>query len=592
MTQPAEGVGSNPLNLDPEDLFVVAGKFAEQGRYEEAVALYERGVKLFPGSLAMKIGLGKMRNLLKEKDEHERHRLMAKFKEERGRQDRQSSQLAAIGEIFERKGQSERARECYRIALIHNPSNESARFNLAKLDYRNNDFSGSIRELKALIAINPFHAEAHALMGRALFYLKSYKASLASLVDAMILDSAAGRPPAPELQEKFKYILEKVGIQNRAARSEIVKKRLALFNQCVHQLDLEKESLLGRGAVRDIHEITKAAAPDEVRQDLLRLALRLRAFDILATLADEHLFVVAKAVKEMAVKPGDVVFDENDEGDDLFLVEKGEVRLVKQTPFGEQPLALAQKGEFFGEMNFIDPAHRSADALASTEGVLFRIRRSDLDPFFELKKEVAVHFYWHFWKSLSRRTREANNLLKTFFSEAATAQKAALSPDEASRSKAISIELDRKIKLLQEQGLSAKELRLLAAFSTEELYNQDELIFKEGSRGDKLYIILDGKVRITKHIPGVGEEALAILGKGDFFGEMALVDNEPRSADARAHVNGTTVLTISRTVLNEILSVDVESAYQFLIILCRILTQRLREINLKIIQWRFMAGGF
>jgi hypothetical protein len=45
-------------------------------------------------------------------------------------------------------------------------------------------------------------------------------------------------------------------------------------------------------------------------------------------------------------------------------------------------------------------------------------------------------------------------------------------------------------------------------------------------------------------------------------------------------------------VLNEILSVDVESAYQFLFILCRILTRRLREINLKIIQWRLMAGGF
>jgi hypothetical protein len=57
-------------------------------------------------------------------------------------------------------------------------------------------------------------------------------------------------------------------------------------------------------------------------------------------------------------------------------------------------------------------------------------------------------------------------------------------------------------------------------------------------------------------------------------------------------VNGTTVLTISRGVLNEILSVDVESAHQFLYILCRILTQRLREINLKIIQWRLMSGGF
>jgi len=132
----------------------------------------------------------------------------------------------------------------------------------------------------------------------------------------------------------------------------------------------------------------------------------------------------------------------------------------------------------------------------------------------------------------------------------------------------------------------------LAAFSKEELYNRDDLIFREGDEGDKLYIILDGKVRITKHIPGAGEEALAILEKGDFFGEMALIDNQPRSADAKAHINGTTVLTISRQVLNEILSVDIESAYQFLSILCRILTQRLREINLKIIQWRLMSGGF
>lgn len=592
MGEGKEAEGQNPLNLDPEDVFVVAGKFAEQGRYEEAVALFERGVKLFPQSLAMKIGLGKMRNLLKERDEQERGRLLEKFKDERLREDHLAAQFAAIGEIFERKGQPAKAQECYRIALRHNPAHEQALLSLAKLRYRNNDFAGSISELRSLLAVNPFHAEAHALLGRAFFYLKNYKASLASLTDAMILESAAGRPPAPELQEKFKYILDKLGVQNRSARSELVKKRLQLFNQCVARLDLEKEILLGRGAVRSIHDLAKAPPPDEGRQDLLQLALRLRAFEIFASLADENLFVVAKVTQELPVRKGDVVFDENDEGDDLYFVEKGEVRLVKQTPFGEQALALARKGEFFGEMNFIDPAHRSADAVANTDGVLFRLRRSDLEPFFELRKDVAVHFYWHFWRSLSQRTREANNLLKTFFEEGGSAPKAHLSPEEQSRSKAISIELDRKIKLLQEQGLSAKELRLLAAFSTEELYNQDELIFREGSRGDKLYIILDGKVRITKNIPGVGEEALAILGKGDFFGEMALVDNEPRSADARAHVNGTTVLTISRAVLNEILSVDVESAHQFLIILCRILTQRLREINLKIIQWRFMAGGF
>ena len=584
----AESAG---LKISLDDLCAIANTFAEQGRYEEAVELYERAIKLFPSSLALKINLGKVRNLLKERDEHERRRMMDKFKEERSRQDRLSFQLCSIGAIFERKGQEDKAIEAYHLALLHNPANEDAHMALARSFYRANDFAASIRELRNVLGINPFDAEAHALLGRSLFYLKNFKGALSSIVDAMILENAAGRRSPPELQEKFKYLLEKLGLHNKAARSEFVRSRLALFNQCVNHLDLQKEMVLGKGAVQGLHELAKAAS-ESVRQDLLELALRLRAFELLADLSDEHLFVIAKAVKEVKVPKGQLVFDEQDEGDELYLVESGEVRLSKQTPFGEQPLATSGRGEFFGEMNFIDPSQRSADAAAVHDSSLFVMKMSDLHGFFDLHKEVAVHFYWHFWRSLSQRTRDANNLLRTFFSEAEAGPKSPLSPDEASRSKAISIDLDRKLKLLQDRGLSAGELRLLAAFSGEELYNRDEVIFREGAKGEKLYIILDGKVRISKHIPGVGEEALAILEKGDFFGEMALVDNEPRSADAMAHVNGTTVLTISRSVLNEILSVDVESAYQFLFILCRILTQRLREINLKIIQWRLMSGGF
>ena len=589
---PAPVAESAGLNISLEDICSIANKFADQGHFEEAVELYERAIKLFPSSLALKINLGKVRNLLKDKEEEERLRLMDKFKDERARKDQLSFQLSAIGAIFECKGQEDKAIESYHLSLLHNPSNEEAHMNLARAFYRANDFSATIKELRSVLTINPFNAEAHALLGRALFYLKNFKGALASIVDAMILENAAGRQIAPELQEKFKYLLDKLGIHNKAARSEFVKGRLALFNECVHQLNLQKEAILGRGAVRDLHLMAKAAPPEAVRQDLLELALRLRAFDLLADLSDEQLFIIAKEVHETQVPEGDLVFDELDEGDELYLVERGEVRLSKNTPFGPQVLAVAGRGEFFGEMNFIDPAQRSADAVANVDTCLFTLKMSDLQPYFDLHKEVAVHFYWHFWRSLSQRTRDANNLLKTFFSEAESSPKPALKPDEANRSKAISIDLDRKLKLLQERGLSAGELRLLAAFSGEELYNRDELIFREGSTGEKLYIILDGKVRISKNIPGVGEEALAILEKGDFFGEMALVDSEPRSADARAHVNGTTVLTISRSVLNEILSVDVESAYQFLSILCRILTQRLREINLKIIQWRLMAGGF
>jgi len=580
------------FDLTTEDFCEIANQFAAQGRYEEAIKLYERAIKIYPESLALKISLGKTRNLLKEKDEEEKTKLLEKFKDERARRDLLSSQFTSMGLIFLNKNQEQKAQECFRLSLFHNPNHIGSRLELAKSYYKNNDFPSCVKELKHLISVDPFVPEVHALLGRALFYLKNYKSALNSIVDSMILDNAAHRSTPSEIHEKFKYLLEKLGIHNRVERNDLVKSRLDLFNQCVQKLDLEKEAVLGKVGIRGMKDLMKPKVDDSIRQDLLKLALRLKVFPLLKELNDENLFTIAKKVREITLKPGEMVFDENDEGDDLYLLEKGSIKIKKETPFGEQALSRITSGDFFGEMNFIDPASRSADAVCEEDVSLFSVKRSELEVLFEQSKEVAVQFYWQFWKSLSRRTREANNMLKTFFEGSAGGPKAAMSQEEVSRSKNISIELDRKIQLLQDRGLSAKELRLLAAFSKEELYNREDLIFREGDEGDKLYIILDGKVRITKHIPGAGEEALAILEKGDFFGEMALIDNQPRSADAKAHTNGTTVLTISRQVLNEILSVDIESAHQFLSILCRILTQRLREINLKIIQWRLMSGGF
>jgi len=580
------------FDLGPEDFCEMANQFASQGKYEEAIKLYERAIKIYPESLALKINLGKTRNLLKEKEDEEKNRLLDRFKDERTRRDSLSSQFTSMGVIFLSKGLETKAQECFKLALFHNPNNSFARLELARTYYKNNDFANCIKELKFAISVDPFLSEAHSLLGRAFFYLKNYKAALNSIVDSMILDNAAHRQSPSEIHEKFKYLLEKLGIHNRVERNDLAKSRLELFNRCVQKLDLEKESVLGKSGIKGVKELMKPKVEESIRQDLLNLALRLRFFSLLKEMSDENLFTIAKKVRELSLKAGEVIFDENDEGDDLYLLEKGSVKIKKETPFGEQILSRITEGDFFGEMNFIDPATRSAEAVCEEDCQLFAVKRSGLEHLFEKSKEVAVHFYWQFWKSLSKRTREANNLLKTFFEGSTASPKPPLSQEEISRSKSISIELDRKIQLLQDRGLSSKELRLLAAFSREELYNKDDLIFREGDPGDKLYIILDGKVRITKNIPGAGEEALAILEKGDFFGEMALIDNESRSADAKAHINGTTVLTISRQVLNEILSVDIESAYQFLSILCRILTQRLREINLKIIQWRLMSGGF
>lgn len=66
-----------------------------------------------------------------------------------------------------------------------------------------------------------------------------------------------------------------------------------------------------------------------------------------------------------------------------------------------------------------------------------------------------------------------------------------------------------------------------------QIYDEGKLIFREGDAGDRMYIIQEGSVRITKSM-GDTEHILAVLGKGDFFGEMAIVSKTPRSASASA----------------------------------------------------------
>jgi CRP-like cAMP-binding protein len=127
-------------------------------------------------------------------------------------------------------------------------------------------------------------------------------------------------------------------------------------------------------------------------------------------------------------------------------------------------------------------------------------------------------------------------------------------------------------------GLSGLYLKRIQALGQVESYPINALIFAEGSAGDKVYLILSGKVRISRMVPGMGEEALAILKEGDYFGEMALIDDFPRSADARVH-ESCKLFIISKENLQDLLFVDRDLAYDLLWNFVRTLSGRLRETN-------------
>jgi hypothetical protein len=134
-------------------------------------------------------------------------------------------------------------------------------------------------------------------------------------------------------------------------------------------------------------------------------------------------------------------------------------------------------------------------------------------------------------------------------------------------------------------GLPHLYLRRIAALCDEEVHPEGKKLFREGQPGDKLYLILDGAIRISRQVPGMGEEALAVLRSGDYFGEMALIDDFPRSADANVH-EPCRLLVIGKEKMEDLLFVDRDLAYDLLWTFVRTLSGRLRQTNDKM---TFMA---
>lgn len=109
-------------------------------------------------------------------------------------------------------------------------------------------------------------------------------------------------------------------------------------------------------------------------------------------------------------------------------------------------------------------------------------------------------------------------------------------------------------------------------------YKWDEYVFREGDEGDRLYIIAKGAVRISRNMPGSGEEAITVLKKGACFGEMAVLDPSERSTDAIVD-SKCDLITITRADFERLLESDLRLAYKVLRSVVRLMSKRLRDTN-------------
>ncbi len=143
------------------------------------------------------------------------------------------------------------------------------------------------------------------------------------------------------------------------------------------------------------------------------------------------------------------------------------------------------------------------------------------------------------------------------------------------------MELKSILKLVELfHGLDDSQLDSVASISTEKTFGNKDLVFEQGSIGDALYIISEGQVEVQVETSKGKSYAAIYLGKGQVFGEMALVDKGPRSASIVAVEDGTKLFCIGTQDFNDLCKSNTDIGY----VMMRNIAQ---DLSFKLRHWDF-----
>jgi CRP-like cAMP-binding protein len=130
-------------------------------------------------------------------------------------------------------------------------------------------------------------------------------------------------------------------------------------------------------------------------------------------------------------------------------------------------------------------------------------------------------------------------------------------------------------------GLSDHQLQRLIDISAEEIFDDEDIILEQGAEGDKLYFISEGQVEIlVRRRPTEPNRSQVYLGRGQIFGEMALIDMGKRSATVRCSQDHTVLRVIESEAFSDLCSSDTAIGYIIMRNMAIDLSFKLRHRNL------------
>jgi hypothetical protein len=204
-----------------------------------------------------------------------------------------------------------------------------------------------------------------------------------------------------------------------------------------------------------------------------------------------------------------------------------------------------------------------------------------------IKAERVVADSWLFQHE-SGRWSKAEDVpeLKSLFSKKAPARQ----PNETFADEPIPAGLLRRIKVFA--GMEEAQLRSFVNYMEVQRFKQFSTVVRKGEHGDAMYLILEGELRAFTVIRDK-ETTLTTMGVGDFFGEISLLDQGPRSASVAANVDSV-LLRIPATSFDRLVREAPALATLFIYSLSRSIVSRVRILTRKYedsILWSRTAGG-
>ncbi|GEM_PF-1843970 len=221
----------------------------------------------------------------------------------------------------------------------------------------------------------------------------------------------------------------------------------------------------------------------------------IKKIDIFKDLPDQEIAQIANALNIRKFYSGDVIIRQNEEGDSIFLLLKGSVRIYFDDDIGKSiELAYLTKGDFFGEMGFFGNKIRQASVQSVDDSILLELKKDQIEALFA-------------------KYRAIEDVFLKFYHERVLDIVLALTPIFTPLEPQIRKEIAAKFNLVK--------------------FNKDSTIVKEGDPGDSMFIIKSGTVRIVKVKDNQAND-LAKLNTSEFFGEIGLVTGQKRTADVIA----------------------------------------------------------